>query len=173
MYYKITENFENIIPTINIPTFPVIDNVNIDMCNQITIILNNVLIPFFNKIPVDIIKGLNITSNGIRTGTVAVAKGLDDTGSLGIKAVNDSIAVLNESMEGFVKIVSFMNSLFTVNNFFDLIITIISFILLAIVPSSQIQNISFYAGLIFYGIIVYYFVSPILIFVLLAINFFF
>jgi len=163
MNNNIKENFTNIsIPKLSIPPIPNIDDINIDICDETTKLINNSIIPPLNSTTSTIISGINDMSKGIRTGIITSMTGIDTVVSISTNGINTGINAINNSSKIINKSVSFFKSIFNVNTFVDFIKTIISFMLLTIIPDDQISNVSWYSTLIIYFLIFIFIISPII-----------
>ena len=159
MNNNIKENFINI----TIPQVP--DNIRdvpVNICEQTANILNRSIIPPLNRSISDIINIINTASTNIRRGIIEAMKGIDTAVSASTNGINVSIDAINQSSKTINKVVTFFGSIINVNTFFDFMKTIITFMLLTVIPSSEIPNVSLYASLTIYLIIFIFILSPII-----------
>jgi type III secretory pathway component EscU len=163
MNNNIKENFIDIkIPPLSIPPVPNVNNVNIDICDQTARLINNSIIPPLNTATSTIISGINRVSTDIRTGIITSMGGIDIAVSTSTNGINTCIDAINHSSTAINKVVTFFESIFNVNTFFDFIKTFITFILLTIIPDDQIPNVTWYATLTIYLLIFIFIISPII-----------
>ena len=152
MNNNIKENFTNI-PQISIPSIPNINDINIDICDQTSKLINNNIIPPLNNATSTLISEINKASTNIRTGIITSVSGIDTAVSTSTNSINTCIDAINHSSKTINKVVNFFESIFNVDTFFDFIKTIISFMLLTIIPNDQITNVSWYSTLTIYLLI--------------------
>lgn len=163
MNNNIKENFTNIsIPQLSIPPIPNIDDINIDICDETAKLINNSIIPPLNTATSTLISGINDVSINVRSGIITSLSGIDTIVSISTNGINTGISAINNSSKIINKSVTFFKSIFNVNTFFDFIKTIISFMLLTIIPNDQISNVSWYSTLTIYFLIFIFIISPII-----------
>lgn len=163
MNNNIEESFINIsIPQLSIPSVPNINDVNIDICDQTAKLINKSIIPPLNNATSTLISGINKASSGIRSGIITSMSGIDTAVSASTNGINTCIDTINQSSKTMNKVIIFFESIFNVNTFFDFIKTIISFMLLTIIPNDQIINVAWYSTVTIYLLIFIFIISPII-----------
>jgi hypothetical protein len=88
--------------------------------------------------------------------------GIDIAVSASTNGINTCIDTINQSSKTMNKVIIFFESIFNVNTFFDFIKTIISFMLLTIIPNDQIINVAWYSTVTIYLLIFIFIISPII-----------
>jgi len=163
MNNNIEESFINIsIPQLTIPPVPNVNDVNIDICNQTSELINKSIIPPLNNATSTLISGINKASTDIRSGIITSMSGIDTVVSASTGGINTCIDAINQSSKTMNKVIVFFESIFNVNTFFDFIKTFISFMLLTVIPNDQITNVAWYATLTIYLLIFIFIISPII-----------
>jgi flagellar biosynthesis protein FlhB len=163
MNNNIKENFIDIkIPPLSIPSIPNQNDVNIDICDQTSKLINTSIIPPLNNATSTVISGINKASTDIRSGIITSMTGIDTAVSASANGINTCIDAINNSSKSINKVLSFLESIFNVNTFFDFVKTLISFILLTVIPNDQITNVAWYATLTIYFLIYIFIISPII-----------
>lgn len=161
MNNNIKENFIDI-PEISIPPVKNFNDVPIDICDQTAKLINNRIIPPLNIATRNIISDINEASTKIRTGIITSMSGIDIAVSTSTNSINICIDAINNSSKTINQVVTFFESIFNVNTFFDFIKTIISFMILTIIPIDQKTNVSWYSTLTIYFLIYIFIISPII-----------
>lgn len=163
MNNNIKENFIDIkIPSLSIPPVPDQKDVNIDICDQTAKLINNSIIPPLNTATRTVISGINGVSRDIRTGIITSMGGIDVAVSTSTNGINTCIDAINNSSAAINKVVTFFESIFNVNTFFDFVKTFVTFVLLTIIPDDQIPNVTWYATFSIYLLIFIFIISPII-----------
>lgn len=163
MNNNIKESFINIpIPQLSIPSVPNVNDVNIDVCDQTAKLINNGIIPPLNNATSTLIYKINKVSIGIRSGIITSISGIDTAVNASTNGINTCIDTINQSSKTMNKVIVFFESIFNVNTFFDFIKTVISFMLLTVIPNDQITNVSWYATLTIFLLIYIFIISPII-----------
>jgi hypothetical protein len=145
------------------------NDVNIDICKQTTELLNQHVIPDFNILLSNFTSGLNTSINGIRTGILATTSGIDFLIAQSTNAFNTSINAIDNSTKEITNLFTILGTIFNVDSFFDFFKLIIALIILTAVPSTQIDNVSFYATAGVYALFFMIFIFPILFIILMII----
>lgn len=156
------EEFINVLPTFNIPKIPSQDNVQVDVCDQVSKLMNQKISPQLNMVVKKIIEGLNTSSTEIRSGILQGLGGIDTAVELSVNGINTGIDVINDSTKNLNKVLVFLQSIINTDGLINTIKTIISLLILLHIPPGQVENVTYYTNAIFYFFIFIFFISPIL-----------
>lgn len=163
MNNNIKENFINMtIPPLTLPPVPNVNNVNVDICNQTAGLINNNIVPPLNTATRNVITGINTASTNMRTAIITSMGGIDTAVSTSTNGINTCIDAINDSSAAINKVVTFFEKIFNVNTFFDFVKTVVTFILLMVIPDDQIPNVTFWASFSIYLLIFIFIISPII-----------
>jgi len=139
-----------------------VNDVNIDICDQTASFINNQVLPVFNPLFHDLMNSVTRANSIIRDGVINASKGIDIITNVGTRAINTGVNTLNDSTKTINNLLVTISSIFNVNSFFDFLRLIISLMIISVVPSNQINNLSFYVTIILYSLIFIIFVFPVL-----------
>ena len=133
----------------------------IDICGNIADIINNQLNEGLS-IPINYaVDGLNIALKGFRQGMIYTTEGVDFVIESLSKSMNSAVDGINKSRELFKPFFELIKTFFS-GKFFDLIKTLIGFILIIVLPTSQIPYLSTYMTFGLYIFIIVMFAFPLI-----------
>ncbi len=156
------EEFINVLPTFNIPKIPNQDNVQVDVCDQASKLMNQKITPQLNSAMKKIIDGLNTSSTQIRSVIIQGLGGIDTAVEISVNGINTGIDVINDSTKNLNKVLVFLQSLVNTDSLVNTIKTIISLLVLMHIPPGQVHNVTYYTNAIFYFLFFIFILSPIL-----------
>lgn len=154
-------------PVFNIPKIPSVNNINIDICTMTSNLINTNIVPPLNKSTRVIIDSVNNSSQTIHDGIITAMNSIDKAAEYSMNGLNTSVNIINDSIKKINKIIIFLQSLIKTDTLLNTIRTIISLIILATIPPSEIPNVSFYTNFTIYLFIFIFLICPILSIVLL------